>query len=53
MKIAAISPNGWAFVSAMASSSDEMPTTGATGPKVSWVATIESAGTWSSTVGCQ
>ena len=53
MKIADSSPYGDAFASAIASSSDAISTTGATGPNVSSVATRESAGTPSSTVACQ
>ena len=53
VKIAAISPYDCAFVCSIASSSEEMPTTGAIGPKVSCVTAIESGGTSSSTVGCQ
>ncbi len=53
MKIAAMSPNGSAFVCSMASSSESIATIGAIGPNVSSVTAIESGGTASSTVAGQ
>ena len=53
VKIADSSPYGDALVCSIASSSEEIDTTGAIGPNVSSVATRESAGTASSTVGAQ
>ena len=53
MKIAESSPNGDAFVSSIACSSESIATTGATGPKVSSCATSDSGGTPSRIVACQ
>ena len=53
VKMAESSPYGDALVCSIASSSEQMATTGAIGPNVSSVATRASAGTPSSTVADQ